>query len=90
MAPQQELVGLREGFAEHGEALLRQQLQKQSAQQLCGLAGAAGLPRYSGRRKLSKDELEPALWWSIAEQEASIAPREASGGMDIILILCLG
>ena len=48
MAPQQELVGLREGFAEHGEAWLRQQLQKQSAQQLCGLAGAAGLPRYSG------------------------------------------
>ena len=80
---QQELNGLREGFAQHGEAWLRQQLQKQSVQQLRGLAGAAGVQQASGRRKLSRADLEPAL-------SQSIAPREASGGMDVILILCLG
>ena len=68
---QQELNGLREGFAQHGEAWLRERLREQSFPQARGLAGAAGLPRYSGRRKLSKNELEQALWRSIAEQEAS-------------------
>ena len=81
---QQELNGLREGFAQHGEAWLRERLQEQSFPQMHGLAGAAGLPRYSGRRKLSKEELEPALWRSIAEQEASermdVRDDDAEGG----------
>ena len=38
----------------------------------------------SGRRKLSKEELEPALWRSIAEQEASegmdVRDDDAEGG----------
>ena len=68
---QQELNGLREGYAEHSEAWLRERLREQSFPQMHGLAGAAGLPQHAGRRKLPKEELEPALWRSIAEQEAS-------------------
>ena len=83
MAPQQELNGLREGYAEHGEAWLRQQFRELAVPQLRGLAGAAKVQQASGRRKLSRADLEQAL-------SQSIAPREASGGMDIILILCLG
>ena len=45
-----------------------------------GLAGAAKVQQ---ARKLSRADLEQGLWQSIAEQEASV-------GMDIILILCLG
>ena len=61
MAPQQELIGLREGYAEHGEAWLRQQLRKLAVPQLRGLAGATGVQQASGRRKLSRADLEQAL-----------------------------
>ena len=81
---QQELNGLREGYAEHSEAWLRERLREQSFPQMHGLAGAAGLPQHAGRRKLPKEELEPALWRSIAEQEASegmdVRDDDAEGG----------
>ena len=69
MAPRQELIRLREGFAQQGEAWLRQQLKKLSAQQLRGLAGAAKVQQLSGGCRLSKPKLQEALWRSIAEQE---------------------
>ena len=48
-----------------------------------GLRGLAGAAKVQQARKLSRADLEQGLWQSIAEQEASV-------GMDIILILCLG
>ena len=71
MAPRQELIRLREGFAQQGEAWLREQLEKPSAQQLRGLAVAAKVPQSLGGRRLSKPELLDALCRGIAEQEAS-------------------
>ena len=45
MASQQRLNGLREGFAEHGEGWLRDELAKHNVKQLHGVAAAAGVQR---------------------------------------------
>ena len=67
----QQLNVLRKGFAEHGEGWLRDELAKQTRDQLHGVAGAAGVQRQSAGRKLSKPELLEALSRCIAQEEAS-------------------
>ena len=69
-ALQQELQGLREGFAADGVAWLRGELAKQTALHLRELAGAAGVQQRCEAGKRNKEELLHALLQCISEQEA--------------------
>ena len=79
MAPRQELIRLREGFAQQGEAWLRERLEKLTWPSLQRLAGAAKVQQALGRCRLSKPELLEALFRSIAEGEASEEILTADG-----------
>ena len=71
VASGQRLKVLREGFAEHGEACLRAELEKHSVKELHGVAAAAGVPRHVHRRRVSGEELLDALLRCVAQKEAS-------------------
>ncbi|CAE7797937.1 unnamed protein product, partial [Symbiodinium sp. CCMP2592] len=62
---------LRAGYAEHGEAWLRTELDKQNLQDLRGLAVAASVQQKSAGRTLSKADLLEALSQSIVGEQAS-------------------
>ena len=75
MASQRQLNVLRQGFAEHGRAWLREELASHQVKELHGVAAAAGGPRHVHGRRLSREELLDALLRCIAQKEASWGDR---------------
>ena len=71
MASQRQLNVLRQGFAEHGRAWLRDEPASHHVKQLHGVAAAAGVPRKADGRHLSREESLDALLRCIARREAS-------------------